>query len=247
MFELELSNARYWRDCVSSIVSLVDEGIFNISKEGIGLKAMDPSSISMVSFFIPNKAFAKFKIDKDANIGLNLENLSKILSRARDNESLVMKDSGNKVVFEFISQNGSRRYVMQMVEARKGAAKEPSIEFDANIEIGGDALREIIKDASLISSYISLRASKDHFGISARGDSGELEEQHQADGAVTKKVSATKNADSVFNVEFLENMVKSCPAGVPINISLKTNEPLKVSYPIGEAQITYFLAPYIEE
>ena len=64
---------------------------------------------------------------------------------------------------------------------------------------------------------------------------------------MTKKVSATKNADSVFNLEFLENMVKSCPAGVPINISLKTNEPLKVSYPTGQAQISYFLAPYIEE
>jgi Proliferating cell nuclear antigen, N-terminal domain. len=56
MFELKMDNAKYWRDCVESIVSLIDEGSFNIAKDGISLKAMDPSGISMVSFFIPSKA-----------------------------------------------------------------------------------------------------------------------------------------------------------------------------------------------
>jgi DNA polymerase III sliding clamp (beta) subunit (PCNA family) len=34
---------------------------------------MDPSGISMVSFFIPSKAFSKYEIDKEESVGLNLE------------------------------------------------------------------------------------------------------------------------------------------------------------------------------
>ncbi len=62
-----------------------------------------------------------------------------------------------------------------------------------------------------------------------------------------KKVEIAASADATFNLEFLENMVKSCPIGSQINIDLKTNEPLKLGYNIGDAEITYFLAPYMEE
>jgi proliferating cell nuclear antigen len=247
MFELKIENAKYWRDCVESIVSLVDEGSFAISKDGIALKAMDPSSISMVSFFMPSKAFSKYSVDKDTSIGLNLENLSKILSRTRDGESLIMRDVDNKILLEFIGPSSRRRYKLQMIDVKKSVEKEPSVQFDAQVEMVGEPLKDMIKDASLISSYIAFKASKDQFGISARGDSGELEELHEKEGSFMKKVDVQKGADATFNLEFLENMVKSCPIGSHINIDLKSNEPLRLGYKIGESSITYFLAPYMEE
>ena len=247
MFELKLDNAKYWRDCVDSIVGLVDEGLFNITKEGISLKAMDPSSISMISFFMPEKAFSKFSVEKSVNVGVNMENLSKILSRTRENESLVMKDNDNKLSLEFVGQSSRRRYKMQLIDVKKSVEKEPSVQFDAHVEINGEALKDIIKDAGLISSYIAFKASKDQFGVSAKGDSGELESLHDKNGDTMKKMEVQKNADAVFNLEFLENMVKSCPLGTSINIELKSNEPLRLSYKIGEAGISYYLAPYMEE
>lgn len=247
MFELKIDNAKYWRDCVESIVSLVDEGLFNISKEGISLKAMDPSSISMVSFSMPGKAFSKYNVDKPAAVGLNLENLSKILSRTRDGEALVMRDVDNKLLLEFIGPGTRRRYKLQMIDVKKSVEKEPNVAFDAHVEMVGEPLKDMIKDASLISSYIAFKASKDQFAISARGDSGELEELHEKEGSFIKKVDTKNNADSTFNLEFLENMVRSCPIGTQINIELKSNEPLKLNYNIGDANITYFLAPYMEE
>lgn len=247
MFELKIDNAKYWRDCVESIVSLVDEGSFSISKDGIGLKAMDPSSISMVSFFMPGKAFSKFSVEKPTSVGLNLENLSKILSRTRDDEALVMRDVDNKIVLEFIGPGSRRRYKLPMIDVKKSVEKEPNVEFDAKVEMVGEPLRDMIKDASLISSYIAFKASKDQFGISARGDSGELEELHEKEGSFMKKIEVQKNADSTFNLEFLENMVKSCPVGSHISIALKSSEPMKLNYKIGEAEISYFLAPYMEE
>ncbi len=247
MFELKIDNAKYWRDCVESIVSLVDEGMFNISKEGIGLKAMDPSSISMVSFFMPSKAFSKYSVDKAVGIGLNLGNLNKILSRTRDGEALVMRDVDNKLLLEFIGPGTRRRYKLQMIDVKKSVEKEPNVQFDAHVEMIGEPLKDTIKDANQISAYISFRASKDQFAVSARGDSGELEELHEKEGAFMKKVDVQKNADATFNLEFLENMVKSCPIGSHISIDLKSNEPMKLKYAIGDAEITYFLAPYMEE
>lgn len=247
MFEIKIDNAKYWKDCVAAIVGLVDEGLFTITKEGISLKAMDPSSISMISFTMPNKAFSKFSIEKNAGVGLNIENLNKILSRTRDGEALVMKDVDNKLSMEFIGQGSRRRYKLQMIDVKKSVEKEPNIEFDAAVEINGEPFKDIVKDASLISSYISFKAAKDQFSVSARGDSGELEELHDADGGIMRKMDAKKNAESTFNLEFLENMVRSCPAGSNISLSLKSNEPLRMKYNIGDSEVVYFLAPYMEE
>ena len=247
MFELKLDNARYWRDCVEAIVSLVDEGLFSISKEGIGLKAMDPSGISMISFFMPSSAFSKFEIEKPMSIGLNLDNLSKIMTRTRDNESLVMKDTDSKLSLDFVGEKSRRRYKLQLIDVKKSVEKEPNVEFDANIELDGEHLKNALKDATLISSYISFKAAKSQFAITAKGDSGELEEVHEIDGGRVKKVDVTKDASAVFNLEFLENMVRSSAVGNIIKLSLKSDQPLRMSYNIGDASVTYFLAPYVEE
>jgi len=254
MFELKIDDAKYWRDCVESIVNLVDEGVFNINKEGISLKAMDPSSISMVSFFIPSKAFSKYNVEKPTTVGLNLENLSKIMSRTRDNESLLIKEAENKLSLEFVGPSSRRRYKLQTIEVKKSVEKEPNITFNAHVDIAGEPFKDIIKDASLISSYITFKATKDQFAVSAKGDLGELEEIHEKDNSAIKKLEFTvnpkedaKSADAVFNLEFLENMVKSCPLGSSINIELKSKDPLRLSYKISEAEISYFLAPYMEE
>lgn len=246
MFELKIDNAKYWRDCVEAIVNLVDEGSFSISKEGIALKAMDPSGISMVSFAMPSKAFSKFNVDKSVMVGLNLDNFNKVLSSTRDNESLVMKETEGKLHLEFIGPNSRRRYKLPMIEVRKNVEKEPNVDFDVMGELSGEPLKVMIKDASTMSSYISFKAAKDQFSISARGDSGELEESYEIDGANIKKLNSKANADAVFNLEYLENMVRACPIGNQINVAIKSNEPLKISYNIGDATLTYYLAPYME-
>jgi proliferating cell nuclear antigen PCNA len=247
MFELRLDNAKYWRDCVEAIVSLVDEGLFTITKEGISLKAMDVSGISMIHFDMPGKAFSKYEIQGSTGIGLNLDNLSKIMSRTRDDEALAIKESDNKLTLEFSSEKSKRRYRIQLIDIKNKEEKEPKVEFDAHVEVDGEHLKNALKDASQISSYVAFKAAKGHFAINAKGDSGELEESQEIDGARIKKVEASAETSSVFNLQFLENMVKSSPIGNSIRLSLKSNQPLRLSYNIGDAVVTYYLAPYVEE
>jgi proliferating cell nuclear antigen len=246
-FELKLDNAKYWRDCVEAIVSLVDEGTFSIGKDGISLRAMDPSGISMIAFSMPSKAFSKYEIEKSQDIGLNIDNLSKIMSRTRDDEALVIKEADGKLLLEFVGAKSRRRYRLNLIDVRKKEEKEPKVEFDAHVEVDGEHLKNALKDASLVSSYIAFKAGKGHFTISAKGDSGDLEELNEVDGAGVKKLEASKDAESVFNLEFLENMVRSSPMGNSIMLSIKSDQPLRLTYNIGDAAVTYYLAPYVEE
>src|SRR4029077_9330130 len=114
----------------------------------------------------PSKAFSKYEIEKGADIGLNIGNLSKIMARTREDEALVIKDVEGKLSLEFIGAKNRRRYKLHLIDVRKKEDKEPKVEFDANIEVDGEHLKNALKDASLISPYISFKAAKNHFSIS---------------------------------------------------------------------------------
>jgi proliferating cell nuclear antigen len=246
MFELKIDDARYWKNCVDAICCLIEEGEFNISKEGVSLRAMDPSGISMVSFFIPNKAFSKYDVDKTTTVGINLYNLSKILNSTRISEQLIMKDDNNKFTLEFVGSNTKRRYKLPMISVRKDADKEPNIEFESHVEVKGDSFKEMLKDANLLSSYINFKADKGTFKVIAKGDAGELEEEHLDNAEFIKKLQSTKPTSSTFNLEYLSKIVGPCPTNTDISLSLKTEEPLKLYYAIGDAKVIYYLAPYME-
>ncbi len=246
MFEIKIDEAKYWKNCVDAIDSLVDEGTFNITKDGISLKAMDPSGISMVSFFMPNKAFSKYDVEKPTQIGINLDNLSKILNSSRSDEKLLMKADNNKLLLEFIGEKSKRRYRLPLIDVRKDSDKEPKIEFESFVEVKGDSLKEILKDANLLSSYVNIKTDEGTFKVIARGDAGELEEEHLGEAEFIKKLDVKKSSSSTFNLDYLGKIVNPCPINSNIHISLKSEEPLKIDYDIGEAKLSYYLAPYMD-
>ncbi|MEM0150083.1 MAG: proliferating cell nuclear antigen (pcna) [Candidatus Micrarchaeaceae archaeon] len=246
MVEIKIDDAKYWKSCVDSIVNLIDEGTFAIAKDGISLKAMDPSGISMVSFFIPNKAFSKYDVEKSSTLGLNLENFDKILASARANEQLIMKDSENKLVIEFVGQNSRRRYKLPLIDVKKEVEKEPKIDFEATVEVKSDMFKEILKDAQLLSTYIGFKAEKDSFMVIAKGDAGELEEEHMSNADIIKKLTVAKSSNATFNLDYLQRIISACPQNSSMVLSLKSEEPIKVDYKIGDASISYYLAPYME-
>ena len=51
---------------------------------------------------------------------------------------------------------------------------------------------------------------------------------------------------SMFPLDYLQDMLKVASSDTKVNLFIKSNAPIRVSYPIGEANISYFLAPRIE-
>ncbi|ASI14253.1 DNA polymerase sliding clamp [Candidatus Mancarchaeum acidiphilum] len=271
MFEIKIDDAKYWKNCTDSIVSLVDEGSFYISKEGINLKAMDPSGISMVSFQAPNKIFSKFDVSAKAEakaksadsdgekeskdkeekssgyyIGLNLSNFSKLLNSARSGEQLSMKDKDNKMILEFLSSNGHRSYILPMIDVKKSTDSEPKIEFDSSISIKSDYFKGILKDAAQLSTYVGFKLEEDTLIVSAKGDAGELEEEFKSDNEQIHKIDTKKPSSATFNLDYLSRMISACPSSETITLEMKSDQPIRLNYNIGDAKVSYYLAPYME-
>ncbi len=245
--ELVMSDASFFKKCVDAIVNLVDEGTFLVSPDGIHLRTMDPSQIAMVDFVLPKSAFSKIDVEEKTSVGVNIADLSKILARTRSDEKLSFSvdEKESKLFLEF-SGSSRRHFKLPLLESSSALPKEPKVDFDANVNIKGRALKDILHDAGLLSSHVILQADDSEFVVEAHGDSGDLHVQTKKDSENLSGMTVKAKSRAMFPFQYLDDITRSCPDDAAVVLELKSDSPVRISYGINDAKLSYYLAPRVE-
>jgi len=206
---------------------------------------MDPSQIAMIDFTLPKSAFSKIDVEEKANVGVNLADLSKILARTRAGEKLTVSvdEKDSKLLLEF-SGHSRRHFKLPLLESSSVLPKEPKVDFDASVKMTGRAFKDILHDAGLLSSHVILQAEDSEFVVEAHGDSGDLHVQTKKDGL--SSLSTKGKSRAMFPFQYLDDITRACPDEMELNVEMKSDAPVKISYAINDAKIVYYLAPRVE-
>ncbi|MBN2477894.1 proliferating cell nuclear antigen (pcna) [Candidatus Micrarchaeota archaeon] len=234
------------KSAVDSIVSLVEEGLFEVTNDGLTLRAMDPSQISMISFSMPKSAFKEYSISEEKKIGIDISQFSSVLSRGKKDEEAHLTIEDGRLVVQFIGNKRKRTFKIPLLDLSGGIQKEPKIEYENKAEINSDSFKESLKDAKLVSSHVKLILTPEMFGIEVRGDSGNMKAEFLKGEEVSKIEVQGEGARSTFPLQYLEDIVKASRPQENIKVYLETDKPLKLEYEIKGAKAVYYLAPRIE-
>lgn len=98
---------RLLKQVLEAIKDLVTDANFDCAATGFSLQAMDSSHVSLVSLLLRSDGFDHFRCDRSLSMGMNLNNVAKMLKCAGNDDIITMKaeDSGDTVTFMFESQN----------------------------------------------------------------------------------------------------------------------------------------------
>lgn len=246
--KLVLADAVSFKKSVDAISVLIDEAQFTVGSEGVFLRATDPSQISMIDFLLPKAAFKHFECPEQKKLGLDMDYLSQVMSRAKNDDSLELSidETGSKLLVVF-SGKSRRKFEVPLIDVSASELPSPKIEFDVELKISANVLQDGLKDAALISTHIALGIDSDSFFLEAHSSKGSMKNEVKANQKeYIKEFNAKKEARSVFPLDYLSDIVKAAPSDKELSLKLKSNAPILVSYTIGEAFIRYFLAPRIE-
>mgnify|MGYP005837317373 CR=1 FL=1 len=236
---IELRQPTFFKSAVESISSFIPEGNFRFSDKGIYFRAIDPSQVVLVDYFVDKKYFDKYVVEPNF-VGLDLVELNKILARSLPNDKLLIDvgDSDLKIKFE---SDLRRSFKLPLIDVSADEAKLPSIDYEAKIEINSQHLKELLKDASLFSTSVVFRASDGKFFVEAKGTGGVLE----SEATRVSKVFVKKEIVSKFSLNFLQNIVRHAESDKQIMLELKNDSAMHISYFLGPAKISYYLAHMI--
>jgi proliferating cell nuclear antigen len=244
--KLVMQDAPALKSVIDAIVSLVEEGQFEVKNDGLHLKAMDPSQISMVSFSMPKSAFLEYSLSEETKIGMDIGQLANVLSRGKKGEKAELSIEEGRLVIVFIGEKHKRTFKVPLIETGDKVQREPKIEFKNFAKIRAEAFKETLKDAKLISSHVRLQLTTQMFVVDVKGENGEVKAEFEKGSNDLIELNTQSDARTTFPLQYLEDMVKATTANSTVLINLETDRPLRLEYEVEGAKIVYYLAPRIE-
>jgi len=237
VYLIELKNVDFLRASIEAISSFIPEGNFRFNEKGVHFRAIDPSQVLLVDYFIESSVFDSYEVEP-VFLGLNLGELNKIVSRALPNDTVAISISES----EFrVTLKGEleRSFRLPLIDVSDDELKLPELKYDAQVEINARLLKEALKDASLFSSSAVLRTKAEKFFIEAKGSGGTLNASSRTKAV---KVKSKNDVTSKYSLGFLQNIVRQADQDSTVMLELKSDSPMKVSYNIGRSGIKFYLA-----
>lgn len=253
-FTLRLDNSRILKVITETLSSIIDETEFKVTPKEFIITAMDPSRICLLKLSIKKESFDDYKCSKETKIGLNLDDLDKILKRSASNDSLEIDfketDQKIKIKMEREGKSRSRTFSLALIDLDREEIPMENllkIEYPAKWVIDTDFLIEAIKDAEIYSEILNMKAIKDKgLLFSSTGQIGEMEYSISTDDLIQSDIEET--CSGAYSLTFLKAILKMAPITEKLEVSLKTDHPLKMSFGLLEGgELSYFLAPRVEE
>lgn len=234
-----LKNTDFFKKALEAISSFIPEGNIRFSEKGIYFKAVDPSQVVLVDYFIDKKLFDEYDIEPNF-VGVDLVELNKIVQRTmpKDKLTIELSDAELKIRLE---SDLKRSFRLPLIDISGEEAKIPSIVYDSKIIIGAVSLKEMLRDANLFGSSVILKVREGKFFVEARGSQGTMD----SEATIVSKIESNKDIHSKFSLSFFQTIVKEADQSQKIVLELKNDSPIRVSYNIGNSKITFYLAHMI--
>lgn len=249
MFKVKMDDARLWKDMISAISTLIDEANFTLNPEGIKLRAMDPSHVAMVDFELPNTVFDEYACEEPARLGININEMLKLLRRARKDESieLSLKEEGARLSI-VIKNRYTRTFSMSTLDIVREEVPTPKVTFNAKARVTTACLRDVLDDASTVSDYVRLEMEPERLVVSATGDLGSVAIEISKDSGEVLGLEVKEGARANFSLNYLSEMVKAGSAVSEVaTVEFSTDMPIRMNFEMPQqGHLQYYLAPRIE-
>jgi len=247
-FRAKFSDARTWKRIVDAISVLVDEAIFRANENSMRVRAMDPSHVAMVDIYLPAGIFDEYACSGEVAIGLNLDEMGKVMRRAGTNDELeLVLDEAASSLRVHLKGATTRTFRLSLLDIGGEEPPTPSIKFNVEAKMLSDALVQALKDAELFSDHVRVSATPDGVQIAASGDTSGVEVKIDKGSEALLELSVAESSRAIYALSYLSDMIKAASVSETITLSFSTDMPLKLEFRVlGEGKVTYWLAPRIE-
>ncbi|XP_058202518.1 proliferating cell nuclear antigen-like [Rhododendron vialii] len=257
MLELRLVQGSLLKKVLESIKDLVNDANFDCSATGFSLQAMDSSQVAVVALLLKSEGFEHYRCDRNISMGMNLNNMAKMLKCAGDDDIITLKaDDGSDTVtfmFESPTQDKIADFEMKLMDINIERLGFPEADYQAIVRMPSSEFARICKDLSSIGNTVVISVTNEGVRFSTRGDIGTAKVVCRQNAMVDKPEEATiiemnEPVSLTFALRYMNSFTKATPLSGTVTLSLSSELPVVVEYRIAEmGYIRFYLAPKIEE
>lgn len=233
------------RELVEVISTLVTEVKLSVSKDGIDVKAVDPSHVAMLVLHLNKGAFEEFT-GEPTEIGVDVEKFKEVLRLSRPTDEIDLQFDGgkNRLV---IKVGKVTRHMAVVDPAGITDPKVPNVSPPGLAVVRMDELRQGIRGSESISDHVTITLEPEGFDLHSEGETDRVD-MHLTKDNLTK-LDVKETVKSMYPLDFFSSMVKSITSSDTVTLHVGNEYPLKIEFDVagGKGEGRFLLAPRVEE
>ncbi|MCI4349656.1 MAG: DNA polymerase sliding clamp, partial [Thermoplasmata archaeon] len=193
------------RELVEVIATLVPEVKLSISKDGISVKAVDPSHVAMLVLNLNTGAFEEFT-GEPTELGVDIEKFKEILRLSKPGDVIDLQFDGGKN--RLVVRVGKVTRHMSVIDpAGIADPKVPNVSPPGTAVVRMDELRQGIRGTESISDHVTISLDAEGFTMFSEGETDRVDMHLAREGL--KRLEVKETVKSMYPLDFFSNMVKS--------------------------------------
>ncbi|HIQ03202.1 MAG TPA: proliferating cell nuclear antigen (pcna) [Desulfurococcales archaeon] len=246
MVKLTFYDARVWKYIIGSIKKIITEGVFVVNEEGLHMRTMDSSHIAMIDIYVPSTAFEEFEVEGESSIGVNFDELSKIMRRATKGEKLTLSVDEGKLSIIFTGKM-VREFKLPMLDISSEKLPEPKVKFNVTARMQSSIFRDMIKDLEPIGEAVTFNAEENKLKVKASSERGIAEVILDVESGALLDLNIKEPSIATYSLDYLKDISGVAQAVDIVVLNYSSNMPLKLDFEIPNGgRVTLYLAPRVE-
>ncbi|HKS59383.1 MAG TPA: DNA polymerase sliding clamp [Thermoplasmata archaeon] len=233
------------REIVEVISTLVSEVKLSISKDGVEVKAVDPSHVAMLVLKLNKSAFETFT-GEPTEIGVDVEKLKEMLRLSKPGDVIDLQYDGGKS--RLVVAVGKVTRQMSVVDpAGITDPKVPNVTPPGLVVVKMEELRQGIRGSESIADHVTLTLAPEGFTMHSEGETDRVDLKIPKESLT--KLEVKDSVKSMYPLDFFSSMVKSITTSEEVTLHVGNEYPLKIEFNVanGVGDGRYLLAPRVEE
>jgi len=230
------------KELTNLLLTLVNEANFELTGEGLSVKAVDASRVAMIILNVKKDGFLEYDVEEE-ELGVDLDKIKEILKLTSSGDVVEISKEGGKLTFQI----GNLTRSMALIDTSSmNVPRVPNLVLPGKVVIPKSDFVSGIKAAESVSDSVILKLTPMEFEMLAQGDEDSVRLSMPKD--MLKEIQCEETIKSMYPVDYLLKLAKAMDSADFVTIYLGTDYPVKIVFDIvrGHGEATYLLAPRIE-
>ena len=251
---------------MESLKEIIKEGNFECSEPGITFQGVDSSFIALVQLTLRRQGFSSYRVDETINLGINIENILKVLKCGGPKDSLTLsaQDDSDTLGVVFESDHRVSKFDHRLMVIDAAAHNFPSINYSTQCQMPSQEFARIVRDLSTLGETVEITLNSESitFSVESATGSGSITLSHNDgdDKGSQVKLKVEEEISQKFPLRYLNNFAKASTLSETVALKLSPGAPFCVDFrmllpaedkdqdnKIALGALRFFLAPKMDE
>lgn len=240
--------AKVLQKAVSTMNSLIDEGEFTVTESGIKTVCMDPANVAMLILELKRECFESLEVKGEERFRLRISELKEVLKRAKKEGNILFEVENNKLTIIFINEAKKTFNLPLIADLTDKPQAIPVLSFKAKIKMKSKIFKDLVQDVDWLSDSLTFVANEKKFTINSTQETNKSGVGNLFGFSEIEKfesIEVNENTKCKYATEYIQKMIHD-DIGENVSVGFSNDYPIRIDYESGTLDISFILAPRVE-